>query len=381
MKIAFIYDAVYPWVKGGAEKRVYEIAKRLVQRGHEVHWYSIGWWWPENGKKNMIMEGIHLHGVSKPVKLYADNRRSITEAIFFSIKLLRPIMKENFDIVDCQGFPFFSCFTAKIHATTGKSTLVITLHEVWNDYWYEYLGRLGIFGKIVERAMLNLTENFITVSKKTKTDLKTIKKSENSIIIPNGIDFNHIKQTKPSPEKSNVIFAGRLIKEKNVDVLIESMAHVMDKIPAATCLIFGDGPERTNLKNLVTNLQLGDNIIFKGFVEDYDDLIGYMKSSKVFVLPSIREGFGMVVIEANACGIPVVVVNHKMNAATSLVKESYNGFKVELKPEAIAEKIVESIENKDEMADKCVQMSAEYDWDNIVDTVEKAYKNYADKKT
>ena len=41
MKIAFIYDAVYPWVKGGAEKRVYELAKRLVQLGHEVHWYSI----------------------------------------------------------------------------------------------------------------------------------------------------------------------------------------------------------------------------------------------------------------------------------------------------------------------------------------------------
>ena len=60
MKIAFIYDAVYPWVKGGAEKRVYELAKRLALRGHEVHWYSIGWWWTENDHTDIVMESLIL---------------------------------------------------------------------------------------------------------------------------------------------------------------------------------------------------------------------------------------------------------------------------------------------------------------------------------
>ena len=91
MKIAFIYDAVYPWVKGGAEKRVYELAKRLAQRGNEVHWYSIGWWWPENGKKDIVMDGIHLHGVSNPIDLYSDDRRSIKEALIFALKLFTPM--------------------------------------------------------------------------------------------------------------------------------------------------------------------------------------------------------------------------------------------------------------------------------------------------
>ena len=54
MKIAFIYDAVYPWVKGGAEKRVYEIAKHLIQSGHEVHWYCVGWWWTDNHHEDII---------------------------------------------------------------------------------------------------------------------------------------------------------------------------------------------------------------------------------------------------------------------------------------------------------------------------------------
>ncbi|MFY9637579.1 MAG: glycosyltransferase family 4 protein, partial [Methanobacterium sp.] len=291
MKIAFIYDAVYPWVKGGAEKRVYELAIRLVQRGHDVHWYSLGWWWPENGETDMVMDGIHLHGVSNPVELYSEDRRSIKEALIFSLKLLNPLMKEDYDVLDCQGFPFFSCFTAKIHSAVGKSKLIITLHEVWGDYWYTYLGKPGIFGVVVERAMLSLTDNIITVSSKTKMDLKNIKKSENSIIIPNGIDFDHITEIKASNEGSDLIFAGRLIKEKNVDILINSITRIKEKFPDIRCLIIGDGPEREKLEELTVGLQLTDNVVFKGFMENYDDLIGYMKSSKVFVLPSIREGF------------------------------------------------------------------------------------------
>ena len=374
MKIAFIYDAVYPWVKGGAEKRVYELAKRLAERGHEVHWYSIGWWWTDNDHNDIIMEGIKLHGVSDPIDLYSDDRRSIKEALIFSLKLLKPLFKDSYDIVDCQGFPFFSCFTAKIHSTLGRSNLIITLHEVWGDYWYNYLGKPGIFGKIVERAMLGLTNNIITVSSKTQKDLKKIKKSEESIIIPNGIDFNHIKGIKPSNERSTIIFAGRLIKEKNVDVLIQSLVTVKEKIPDIICLIIGNGPELSKLEILASELQLKENIIFKDFMENYDDLIGHMKSSKVLVLPSTREGFGMVVIEANACGIPVVTVDHPMNAAVDLVIDGVNGFKTQLETEDMSDKIIKSIESQNEFHDKCIEISSEYDWEIIVDSLEKVYK-------
>ncbi|MGB7968668.1 MAG: glycosyltransferase family 4 protein [Methanobacterium sp.] len=374
MKIAFIYDAVYPWVKGGAEKRVYELAKRLAERGHEVHWYSIGWWWTDNDHNDIIMEGIKLHGVSDPIDLYSDDRRSIKEALIFSLKLLKPLFKDSYDIVDCQGFPFFSCFTAKIHSTLGRSNLIITLHEVWGDYWYTYLGKPGIFGKIVERAMLGLTNNIITVSSKTQKDLKKIKKSEESIIIPNGIDFNHIKGIKPSNERSTIIFAGRLIKEKNVDVLIQSLVTVKEKIPDIICLIIGNGPELSKLEILASELQLKENIIFKDFMENYDDLIGHMKSSKVLVLPSTREGFGMVVIEANACGIPVVTVDHPMNAAVDLVIDGVNGFKTQLETEDMSDKIIKSIESQNEFHDKCIEISSEYDWEIIVDSLEKVYR-------
>ena len=378
MKIAFIYDAVYPWVKGGAEKRIYELATRLAQRGHDVHWYSLGWWWPEKGETDMLIDGIHLHGVSNPLELYSDDRRSIKEALIFSFKLFNPLFKENYDVVDCQGFPFFSCFTAKAHAITGKSKLVITLLEVWGDFWYEYLGKLGIFGKLVERTMLSLTDNLITISYKTKKDLRRIKKSERSIVIPPGIDFSYIQKIKTSDEVSDIIFVGRLIKEKNVDILIKSISIIKEKNPNISCLIIGEGPERSKLEKLVDDLKINDNINFKCFMKNHDYIIGYMKSSNVFVLPSVREGFGIVVIESNACGIPVVVMDHEMNAAKDLVHEGVNGYKAKLSPEDISDKIIKSIENKDKMKTSCIDSSKGYDWNKIVDDLEKVYLEIID---
>ena len=63
MRIAFVYDAVYPWVKGGAEMRIHELGKRLLDRGHEVHIYGIKWW---EGEDTFEYEGMILHGVCKP---------------------------------------------------------------------------------------------------------------------------------------------------------------------------------------------------------------------------------------------------------------------------------------------------------------------------
>jgi Glycosyltransferase len=374
MKIAFIYDAVYPFITGGAEKRVYELAKRLVQRGHDVHWYGVGWWWPEEGQKDIEMEGIHLHGVCKPMDLYNGERRSVSEAVYFAICLLPKLGIEKFDVIDCQGFPFFSCYTVKINSLIGRSPFIITLHEVWNNYWYEYLGKAGFFGKLVEKLMVNLTDKIISVSKKTKNDLKAMKSSEKSIVIPNGIDFNHINGILPADENSDVIFAGRLIKEKNVDILIKAIPYVKEKIPDVKCCIIGDGPERDKLEKLVQELDIQNNVEFKGFMKDYNDLISYMKSSKVFVLPSTREGFGIVVIEANACGLPVVVVNHKMNAASELIVNNKNGIISDFSKEDIAENIINMIDKRKKMQNECIQNSKKYDWNKIVDTLEEFYK-------
>ncbi|MDD3551836.1 MAG: glycosyltransferase, partial [Methanothrix sp.] len=77
MEIAYVYDAVYPWVKGGAEKRIYELSRRLAARGHVVHCYGMKWW---QGEDEIEREGVRFHGICEPRPLYVNGKRSIGEA-------------------------------------------------------------------------------------------------------------------------------------------------------------------------------------------------------------------------------------------------------------------------------------------------------------
>ncbi len=385
MKIAFIYDAMYPWVTGGAEKRVYELATRLTKQGHEVHCYSWGWWWQDKGEKDIIFEGMHLHGVGKPLDLYINGKRSIKEALLFAWKLFPILNREKFDVVDCQGFPYFSCFTAKQHALRGKSTLVITLLEVWGDYWYHYMGTMGFFGKLVEKLTLRLSNRLICISSKTDRELKKIRKAENSVIIPPGINLKELSEVHPNnPEndgkKWDIIYAGRLIKDKRVDLLIKSLALVKKSLGEVNCLIVGEGPEENELKELTRDLDLKGSVEFTGFIDHQSGLISLFKSSKIFVLPSQREGFGMVVVEANACGLPVVVINSPLNAAVDLIDNGKNGFIAEANARDLREKIIKALKQSQKMRTDCIQSARQYDWDEILKNLDKFYQESLENK-
>lgn len=371
MKIAFIYDAVYPWVKGGAEKRIYELAKRMAKNGHEVHWYGIGWWF-ESGNEDIVIDGIQFHGVCKPIDLYnPDGKRSIKEALYFALKLFPVIIRENFDIIECQNFPFFPYFSVKLYSILKRKKIIVTFHEVWGDYWYDYLGKKGFFGKLLEKIIIRNNDNFIAVSENTKNKIIRIKPNANVEIVPNGVNLELIQQIKPSKDKSDLIFVGRLIKDKNVDLLIKSIKLVKKEIPNIKCVIIGDGPEKDMLKNLTKELKIEDNIKFFGILDEYVELISYLKSSKVFVLPSTREGFGIVVLEANSCGLPVVTVNHPMNAAKDLIKQHQNGILCELSIYDLKVKILALLKINTKM--KCINNAKRYDWDKISVLAEKKY--------
>lgn len=365
MKLAFVYDAVYPWVKGGAEKRIFELGRRMAQKGHQVHVFGIKWW---DGADVMEYEGMVLHGVCGKMDLYVQGRRSISEAMIFGIKLMPHLAREKFDLIDVSVFPYFSCFSVKLISVLRRTPLIFTWHEVWGEYWYEYMGKPGLFGKIVEILVSKLTSRSIAVSETTKKGLGSLGVSvKNVYIVPNGIDLKKIGSIQPSVHKCDIIFIGRLIREKNVDLLIEAMVHVKRSMPDVKCYIIGDGPEKERLVGLASGKALSDNIRFTGFMGT-DEIIARLKSCKALVLPSVREGFGMVVIESFACGLPVITVLHPRNAASELVDE-HTGLLIKPDVFELAEAIrllISDTSLREEKSISALNRSKDYDWDRIV---------------
>lgn len=370
MKIAYVYDVVYPYVVGGVEKRIWEIGTRLAARGHEVRIFGMKHW---EGSSVLRRDGVCLHGVCPPRELFDGARRSIGEAIYFASRVLGPLSSDRFDIIDCQNFPYFPCFSAKLASLLRGSSLVITWHEVWDDYWYSYLGGMGALGKAVERIVSRLTGSLIAVSENTRSSLLRIGVKGNVLVIPNGIDFKAVQAVSPSQEKSDIIFAGRLIREKNLDLLVRSVDLVRREHPDVRCHIIGEGPERDRIQQLIEDLQLEENIRLEGFLEMQEEVFARMKASRVFVLPSQREGFGIVAIEANSCGLPVITVTQPQNASCDLIVDGKNGFLCQPVAESIAEKILAVLGNGC-LASECESSAQAHDWSNTARMAESAYE-------
>ena len=193
-------------------------------------------------------------------------------------------------------------------------------------------------------------------------------------VIPIGIDIGNINAGTPSQEQSDIIFVGRLIKEKNADLLVNAAALVLPKYPGLRVLLIGEGPEEKKIQDIIQQKRLEGVVRVRGFYENHDDLIAALKSSKIFVLPSTREGFGISALEALACGLPVVTVNHPANAIRDLVTVS-NGFLCTLSAEDLAGSICQALQHHKEMRNACILSAEPYDWERITRDIEKFYQS------
>jgi glycosyltransferase involved in cell wall biosynthesis len=370
MRIAFVYDAVYPEITGGVERRVWEIARRLAARGHEVHLFGMHLW---EGDRTIVREKVYLHGICRPYQLYREGKRRFCPSLVFGVQTFFALRKERFDIVDCQQFPYLSVFSAALSCRIAESPLAVTWHEVWGDYWYEYLGLPGAAGKWIERIIAKIPANTIAVSETTAEGLAHISEGTYISIIPNGISSEEIDAVEPSDTESDIIFVGRLIPEKHVDILIEAVLLLKKQFPNIRCLIIGDGPERRNLEMNVRASGLENQVVFTGRLPHSHDVISFMKSSRAFVFPSTREGFGISVLEALACGLPVVTIDHPKNASRVFIRNGC-GFLSTLDARDLSDKIQALLNGKGTDVLHCRMKAREYEWDAITDQVEDYYR-------
>ena len=384
MRVCFVSNVVFPFVKGGAEKRIHEIGTRLTNQGHDVTVYGRHFW---DGPKEITYEGMTLRAAAPGVDLYNDDgQRSITEAIDFSARLiptLRPHIN-NHDLVVASVFPYFPVLSSKLCTLLTNTPLVTTWHEVWGDYWDDYLGNLAIGGKLVERVTAQTPQHPVAVSGITADRLAAIGPDRNAIdVVPNGIDVGQIRNA-PLPTESHrldgnpgfdVLFAGRLIEDKRVDVLLNAFDRVAARHDI-TLGIIGDGPKSDELHAHAKQLDHGDRVTFLGFLDEYEDVLGHMRAARVFASPSTREGFGITYAEAMAADCTVIAADHPSSAADEVLGDA--GYLVEPTVDGVTEALDRALAGDRPPVDP-TERATRFDWDTVAEQAETVYRRAIDK--
>jgi glycosyltransferase involved in cell wall biosynthesis len=328
MHVCLAYDCLYPWTVGGAERWYRGLAEELVAAGHEVTYLTRLQWEPGAPPR---LPGIRVVPVSPREPLYTDEgRRRVGEALRFGWGVLAHLLRHRraYDAVHLCSFPYFPLLAARAAlAGTGRRVFVDWI-EVWTrSYWREYLGPLGgPIGWAVQRLCVLVTRDAFVFSRLHERRLRQEGFRGPATVLTGLYDGPTDAVGDAAPNEPLVVFAGRHIPEKRAHLVPEAVARArVAGVPELRGLVLGDGPERDRVIAAIPALGLERFVEAPGFVGT-EQVRDALRRASCLILPSVREGYGLVVIEAAACGTPSVVSPGRDNAAVELVHDGVNGF-------------------------------------------------------
>jgi glycosyltransferase involved in cell wall biosynthesis len=340
MRVCLVYDCLFPHTVGGAERWYRSLAERLAADGHEVTYLTLRQW--ERGTDAGV-EGVDVRVVGPRMELYdGPGHRRILPPVVFGAGVLWHLLRHGrrYDVVHTCSFPYFSLLAAALVAPLRRYRIAVDWFEVWSrHYWQEYLGRAGWVGWGVQRLCARVPQRAFCFSRLYARRLRE-EGLRGELTILAGI-YEGPKTPRPMrTAEPLVVFAGRHIPEKRVPAVVPAIAALRERLPGVRALILGDGPDRPLVQQEVREHGLQDVIEVPGFVstEEVQDAIA---RALCMLLPSRREGYGLVVVEAAASGTPSVVVAGEDNAAVELIEDGVNGV---VAPSASPQDIAAAIE-------------------------------------
>jgi glycosyltransferase involved in cell wall biosynthesis len=342
MRICLIYDCLYPYTVGGAERWYRNLAERLAREGHEVTYLTLRQW--ERGERLDVDPRVRVVSVGPRMALYTTSgRRRILPPLVFGAGVLWHLLRHGrrYDVVHTCAFPYFSLLAAALTRPVGRYGLVCDWFEVWSrDYWRAYIGGLGgRVGELVQRLCALVPQRGFCFSDLHAQRLRELGLRE-PVTVLRGLYASTTEPATPREADPLVLFAGRLIPEKRVTLGVAAVASAARRIEGLRGVFYGDGPERAALTAAISEHAAGSFISAPGFVEE-EVVDADMRRALCVLLPSEREGYGMLVVEASAHATPSVLVAAPDNAAVELVADGVNGaIAGSADPETIADAIV-----------------------------------------
>ncbi len=342
---------------GGAEIIAFELAKRLVKDGNSVTFFSRSF---PGAPSDEMLDGIKIIRKGGIVSVYLH--------AYFYYRRLRQKPDRVIEMINtiCWFTPFY----------IAKDKRCAYLNQLANEVWYyEFILPLAVFGYIFERIeyLFYKTTQFICYSKSTKDDLIGYGiPSENIFIFRIGIDHKRYVSSSSKNKDPLFIFVARLVPMKRADLCVQAMQYVVKKCPEAQLAIIGRGKLEIPLEKYVKKHNLSDQVTFvtknNFFISKNvnDSKVKLMQKAWALVLPSIKEGWGLVVTEAGACATPAIVSN--VTGLKDSVIANKTGIILSNRPtpQELANAMLQLIENKSlrqSLSINAHQYAQEFTWE------------------
>jgi glycosyltransferase involved in cell wall biosynthesis len=229
-----------------------------------------------------------------------------------------------------------------------------------------------IFWKIIHRS-----PDFVTaISSALARRAENLGVAKDRIAItPNGLDFSEVPRGL-AKESGRVICVGRLSWEKAHELTLKAWVGVLGKFPSAKLVFVGEGPERTKIEKLISELGISESVRLTGNLP-HKDVLTEISKSEAFICPSLAEGLGNVFIEAQACGVPPI--GTRVGGIPDVIQDGENGILIEPKNSAaIASAIIRLLEDPDlrkRLAERGLETSRKFEWSGIIEKIDGVYEN------
>lgn len=366
LKIIFIYDCIYPESLGGVEFRNFQLAKFLSQQGHSV---SLAGW---TNMSEYSLERVNIFPLPGKNSLYnqAGKRNALTSLKFALACTTLPL--EKFDYILTDNIPYIHLFFLSLICLIKRKPLLITWHEYWGKYWRKYIGGISwLIYFIIELITAQLGKKVIAVSNFTAKRLEQYRLFNSTIkIIPNGVNLQEIIAATEHISRNGApfIYAGRLMAEKRIDLLLHAVAKLYFPENKIILTIIGDGPDRNYLENLAFQLGINHQVEFKGRLTTIEEVWQEIARAKIAIQPSEREGFGIFPLEAMAIGTPVIYCDSPESAVGEIVRHDLEGICVSPNSQDLAIAMKDLLSNAQKwskLSENARIRSQTFDWNHI----------------
>jgi glycosyltransferase involved in cell wall biosynthesis len=324
LRVCIIYDRLYPNSIGGAERWYRLLAERLARDGHAVT-YLTSQQWPDDHPP--CVSNVRIVACQPPGPLYNHRRRRTGPIFGFAWGVLRHLLRHgrDYDVVHTSAMSSPCALVVAWLSRPLGYRAVLDWWEVWRlAYWRDYLGpATGFGGWLAQVALARSPHVPLAHSALHAGRLRRLRRRGDVSILGGLLPADQVISA-PRPSDPLLVYLGRHIPEKQVTAIPPALALARRNLPELQARIFGEGPDTPAIQNAVQVAGVGDRVDLPGFVPE-PEIVASLDRALCLLLLSRREGYGLVVVEAAARGVPSIVLDHSDSAARELIVNGVNG--------------------------------------------------------